>query len=244
MTDDSTSVPVESTRLLMTEGSIARHEGKLCRITDDADLESVIVEYIESGDKRQVKVEELEFVPLPDETSDRQPVPLDALAGENEEIARKRLEAIRPLLDMPRPSRADFIRQAGEAECHYSTLYRWYKYYQDWEDVTVLAPKKRGWKKGNYRISKETQTIVQFVIQNYFLKPRKRPDIDGIEGIENIRGLEKEILDRPTARPSIKSTIQWVETLCEKYEVEKPSDSTVRERINRIPERVRMKSPR
>lgn len=241
MTDDSTSVPVESTRLLPTEGSIARHEGKLCRITDEADLESVIVEDIESGDKRQVKVEDLESVPLPDGTSDRHPLPLDALADEDEETARQRLEKIQPLLDLPRPSRADFKRCANEAGCHYTTLYRWYKYYKDWEDVTVLAPKKRGWIKGNYRISKKTETIVQFVIQNYFLKPRKRPDIDGIEGIENIRGIEKEILDRPTARPSIKSTIQWVETLCEKYKVEKPSPSTVRERINRIPERERMK---
>ena len=225
---------------MLTEGSIARHEGKLCRITDDADLESVIVEDIESGDKRQAKVEDLEFVPLTDGTNDRQPVPLEALAHKDEETARQRLEIIQPLLDIPRPSRADFKRRAKEVGRHYSTLYRWHGYYSHWEDVTVLAPKKRGWKKGKYRISKETETIVQFVIQNYYLKPRKRPDIDGIEGIENIEGIEKEILQRPTGRPSIKSTIRWVETLCEKYKVEKPSHSTVRERIDRIPERIRL----
>ena len=240
MTNDGTSIPVESTRLLLSEGTIARHEGKLCRITDEAGLDSVIIEDIESGDKRQVKVEDLEAVPIPGSASDRQPVPLDGLTKKYKKIARRRLKMIKPLLDTPRPSRADFERRAEEVGHHFSTLYRWYGYYSGWEDVTTLAPKKRGWQEGKSRISKGTEVIVQFVIQNYYLKPREQPDIDDIEGIESIEGIEKEVLERPTMRPSIKSTIQWVETLCEKYKVEKPSDSTIRERINRIPDRIRL----
>ena len=222
MANDSQPTPAQPPRLPLREGSVVRHDETLYQITDLSDLGSVIAVCLESGRKRQLKIEELEPVPLSEEMIDRKPLALDAFTDEENEIAKRRLEMIQPLVDMEYPGRADFEKRALEVGRHYATLYRWYGYYNAWKDVTVLVPRKRGWRKGNYRIAKEAEQILTDVIEDFFLTPKRRSKYE------------------PIARPTIEDTITEIRIRCDDAKFGPPSDSTVRQRINRIPEWERM----
>lgn len=218
MTNDSQPTPGQPARLQIRVGSWVRQDETLYQITDISDFESVIAVAIETGRKRQLKIEELESVPPPAGKVERKPVPLDAFTDEESEIAQQRLEMIRPLVDMRCPSRADFEKRAGDVGFHYTTLYRWYGRYAAWENVTALAPGRRGWTKGKYRIKKEAEDITQKVIGTYYLPPKRRSK------------------DEPMERPSIEDTINEIKILCDEAKIPPPSNSTIRQRISRIPE--------
>ena len=201
---------------------MVRHDETLYQITDPSDLGSVIAVGLESGRKRQLKIEELEPVPLSEEMIDRKPLALDAFTDDEVEIAKRCLEMIQPLVDMEYPGRTDFEKRALEVGRHYTTLYRWYGYYIAWKDVTVLVPRKRGWRKGGYRIAKEAEDLVADVIENFFLTPKRQSKYE------------------PIARPTIEKTITEIRIRCDDDNIHPPSDSTIRQRINCIPEWERM----
>ena len=223
MTDDSQQTRVLPARLQVRQGSFVRHKEKLYQITDMSDLGSVIAIDIEEGYKRQLKIAELVAAPVSEELIARGPLGLDAFTGKDFKIANERLKKIRPLVDMKGPSRAAFEQQAREAGVHYTTLYRWYRSYTDWRDVTALVPGKKGRKRGNYGIPEKTEAIMTYVIENYFLNPERWND------------------DEPVARPSIEDAITLIQSRCRKEGIDPPSNSTIRLRIDRIPEWKRMR---
>lgn len=222
MTNDNQSTPNLPTRLLIRQGTFVSHQKKLYQITDISDLETVIAIDIEQGYKRQLAIAELEAAPVSEELIRSKPLGIDAYTQKEFEIANSRLEMIRPLVEMKRPSRADFERRANEVQVHYTTLYRWYGPYIDWYDVTALVPRKRGRKRGNYLIPQRAEEIMTDVIENYYLNPKK-----GSGGV-------------PVTRPSIEDAIIQLHLRCEDEGIKPPSNSTVRSRIDRIPEKKLM----
>lgn len=135
---------------------------------------------------------------------------IEELTEKEEKASKDRLEAIRPLLEMPRFGRRDVEARAREVGRHFTTLYRWIKAYTKFEDHTSLVPRKRGWRKGKTRISPDTEEIIADVIENYYLTP---------------------------LRPGQEKAIREVQRKCLERNVKIPSSSTVRARIKRIDEK-------
>lgn len=216
--DDNPSTPGQPTRYQVREGGLVCRNGTVYKITDILDFESVVAIAIKTSRKALLPIAELDPVPPAEETECRQPRPIDAITRANRKSAARRLKAIRPLLKKPRPSRADFDQRAHKVGCHYTTLYRWYRHYNELEDATVLIPQKRGWKAGKDRIAPDDEELINHVIEKYYLKKG---------------GL------------SIKNTIRKVGEKWRKANGENkgkpPSASTIRNRINRIPEEERLR---
>jgi len=188
------------------------------RITDTLGFESVVAMAIKTGLKALLPIVELEPMPSAEETKSRQPRPVDAIKKAERKSAAKRLKAIRPLLKKSRPSRADFEQRSHEAGCHFTTLYRWYRHYNELEDATVLITQKRGWKAGKDRIAPDDEKLISHVIEKYYLK----------KGGLSIRNTIRIVGDE-WRKANVKS------------EGKPPSASTIRKRINRIPEEERLR---
>ena len=135
---------------------------------------------------------------------------IEELTENEQKIAKDRLEVIRPLLDMPEFGAEEIEARAREVGIHFTTIYRWLKFYTQFEDYTSLAPRKRGWKKGRTRISPEVEGIIAEVIDNYYLTP---------------------------LRPGKEKAIREVERKCLERKVKIPSPSTIRARIKKIDEK-------
>ena len=192
-----------------------RHDGTVYRITDILDFESVMTVAVESKRKKLLRITELDPMPPVEAMGRMQLLPLDAITEAERKTVERRLEIIQPLLNMTRPGRAAFEKRAREVGCHYTTLYRWYRRYEASEDGRTLIPQRRGWKKGRVRIPSRAEEIIQKVLDEFYLTED---------------------------RHSIEETISEVRQQCleDNDKIYPPSDSTIRERIYRIPEWERL----
>jgi len=88
--------------------------------------------------------------------------------------ARKRLDAIQPLL-VDEPVSKEVARQHAEtAGVHVSTLYRWLEAYRRTEQLTALLPGKPGIESGQKLLPVSSEEIVSLVIERVYLT-RQRP---------------------------------------------------------------------
>lgn len=128
--------------------------------------------------------------------------------------ARKRLEAIQPLLTAGPVSQEVAKRYAETAGVHVSTLYRWLEAYRKTEQLTALLPGKRGIELGDQRLPAGSEEIISLVIKEVYLT-RQRP---------SVRHVTAEIIGR-----------------CRDAGIAVPHPSTIRRRMARIPEQVEAK---
>ena len=128
--------------------------------------------------------------------------------------ARKRLEAIQPLLTAGPVSKQVAKQYAETAGVHVSTLYRWLEAYRKTEQLTALLPEKPGIELGDKRLPAGSEEIVSLVIKQVYLT-RQRP---------SVRHVTAEIVAR-----------------CRDAGLAVPHPSTIRRRIARTPEQVAAK---
>ena len=175
------------------------------------DLKSVIAVGVKSGKTKVLDIKELTALPPPAGTAPTEPPrALDGIPDEDLAIARERLDAIQPLLDLPERSRQDVVRRAAEVGRNTATLYEWIQRYTAYDDLTALIPHTRGWPKGQHRIPTNADAIITKVIEDTYLSED---------------------------RPSVNATITDVKIMCRKADVDRPSDSTIRARLSEISER-------
>ena len=201
-------------RVDLSEGSLVAHDGALYRIERQLDFESVTATALESGRAAVLEIAQLEPPPLKGRTPLPKPRPSDAMSDRDWAIAEERYAAIEPLLAMPRFGRADVQRRAEEVARDPSTLYRWIQRYAAFEDLSTLVPGPRGWTPGRTRIPAHAEAVIEDVLKSYYLTKR---------------------------RPSVRNTVREVARRCSAQGIKPPAHSTVRARINRIPEEERLR---
>src|SRR3989442_3164548 len=132
-------------RLHLQPGASVIIEGQRSRITQVMDLETVLVEDVETAKARQVKIQELQPEGLSPETPGKaESVELVDITEHEWQRAHERFEIIRPLLDDPDCTRAKVRARAALAGRHPATLYRWLEQYRRGGRGFPLLPAKRG----------------------------------------------------------------------------------------------------
>lgn len=149
-------------------------------------------------------------------TSDLMPAEpdLDDISEADYKIAKNRLEAIKPLLELDQPKKSHVRLRAAEVDCHYTTLYNWLRAYQSTQALTSLIPKRRGWSYNRKRLDSDVNAIIDHYIENLYLTIKQ---------------------------PSPKKVYSEIKRACLKASLKPPHQATIYRRIDRIPEEKRLR---
>ncbi len=210
--EETQSVVVQRRRIDVSSGALVRHNDGVFRIAEVLDFNTVTATSVQTGRTSVLLISDLQHV-------DQEPQPLsdidiNAIAEADWRVAQTRFAAIEPLLKTKNPTRAAVQARAEELGVSTATLYRWINRYRSLDAVSALVPFKRGWQHGKGRISRGAQSIIDEVINTYYLTP-----------------------ERPTAE----KVVREVQRICLERGVNAPSSTAVRQRLERIPERERLR---
>lgn len=144
-------------------------------------------------------------------------IDLNDIGNDEWQEAQKKYLAITPLImeddwygeDNYRGEQG-YERRSKEVGVSSRTLRRWVDAYQSTGSIGSLIDQKRGWKKGSKRLNDETESIINDVIDNFYLTIQ---------------------------RPNAQATIREVHRRCYLEGVKKPSKNTIRNRIREIKEK-------
>ncbi|MBB2777837.1 UNVERIFIED_ORG: putative transposase [Comamonas terrigena] len=210
--EETPSVVIQRRRIEVRSGALVRHRDGVFRIAEVLDFNTVTATSVQTGRTSVLLISDLEHV-------DQDPVPLsdidiNAIVEDDWRVAQTRFAAIEPLLASKSPTRAAVEARAQELGVGTATLYRWISRYRSLDAVSGLVPSKRGWQYGKGRISKSVQLLIEDVINTYYLTP-----------------------ERPTAE----KVVREVQRICGEKNMQAPSATAVRQRIERIPEVERLR---
>ena len=122
--------------------------------------------------------------------------------------ANERYEIIKSLLDKKDKTAADVLKVAKKHKKGIATIYRWLKTYEQYENVSSLASKREFCgAKGKSRLDESVDTIINDVIEEYYLNKQKYP----------LQMIYEEIVYK-----------------CNNLELKAPTKNTVRSRINNL----------
>lgn len=127
-------------------------------------------------------------------------------------IAQERFEIIRPLLDPVGRKRADIEARAAETGKHANTLYKWIGLYESQGRITALLPRERK-DKGTTKLTAEIEAIIQSVIEDEYLTRQNK---------------------------SIAKVCQGVRSRCLAARLEVPHNNTVRNRVAKLSEELKI----
>lgn len=202
---------LQRTRIELRSGALVRHADGIFRITEVMDFDTVVATAVETGRTKVLRIGELVMMESAPPIASE--VEIDSIAEDDWRVAKTRYEAIKPLLESETSRRAVEAR-AAEIQVDPATLYRWLSRYRSVDAISALIPFKRGWRTGRYRISEASEGIIRKVIEDFYLKPE---------------------------RPSDQKVVREVHRICDERHIERPSATAIRARINRIPERERLR---
>ena len=210
----SIGVTLNRQKLDLRLGALVSLNGLIHRIVQVLDFDTVVGVEVESGRSRSLRIGEL--LPVTDASLELKAVAsydMEDIADADWKIAEQRYAAIKPLLTDPNCGRMVISERAAEAGVDTATLYRWLRRYQSLGVVSALIPRKRGWKTGGLRISKDAEDLIQKVIQDTYLTNQ---------------------------RSSPQKVILEVMRRCQIGHIEPPHPNTVRARISALGEKQRL----
>lgn len=198
-------------RIDINVGAYVRKADTIYKIVQVLDFNTVIGVAVETGRSAPLAIPHLR----PVECEPPEPSQdLSEIADADWQEAERRLAAIRPFVDQLVIGRGEVDAQAKTIGVSTATLYRWIERYRGTGSPMGLIPQKRGWKSGKTRIPAFAEAVVEEAIKDFYLTAQ---------------------------RPSAQKTIVEVQRRCQMRGIEPPSPSTVRSRINQIPERMRLR---
>lgn len=182
--------------------------GRLYDITTVDNLESVLAKDRETGEVRRLRVSDLS--PPGGPKADEPPASLVNVPEGLWEAARKRFQAIEPLLGLKRRTAAMVQARAKEIGGSRSKLYRWLNAYEKSGLMSSLLP---AWPSGptTKKLGEQTEKIVDEMIKEHYLTQRRC----------RITKVHREVKDR-----------------CKKAGLTPPHYNTLRKRVRHIPERT------
>lgn len=198
-------------------GSLVSDSTRTYRVTHLLSVDSLLAVDLATTESHRLHIEQLKIVMGVDEQQPQEPSGMrDLLDYSDDEWqeGQRRFRAIKALLDSPLRTRQDAEAIAKTNGVHVGTLYRWLSDYTNAGHVSALVPAKRGRKTGTVMLDPAIEAIVQSVIEDFFLhKQRRTPQ----------------------------AAIEEVQRRCRVAKVEPPHPNTVRNRLNRIPDRIQLR---
>ncbi len=176
------------------------------------DLENVLAVHTVTGAQQQLRIHELTPAPPPGDGTVTD-LDLTQVAPADWEEAQRRFGFIQPVLSLPRRTKEAVKAQATAAGVHIATVYRWLKQFERMGRVSALLPEKPNGGRDQSRIAPSTETILQATIENYYLHKQQR---------------------------SVQKTCEEVEKRCRNAGVPVPHFNTVRNRISRLSDRIKL----
>lgn len=198
-------------RLVINVGTYVKKGDVVYRIAQVLDFESVIGIEVESGRSVPLPILDLRPVEKIDPATHHD---IAEIADADWQEAERRYAAIYPLIDKYVVGRAEADKRAVEVGVDTATLYRWLQRYRASGSVLALIPQKRGWKTGKGRIPAFAEAVIEEVVCDFYLTPQ-----------------------RPTAQKAVIEVLRR----CRERGIDPPSPGTIRARLNRIPERDRLR---
>jgi putative transposase len=177
---------------LPASGTMVVASGKVYRITEVLDSETVIGMDVESGRSCALRIADL--APAVDGTVMVRD--LDTIADEDWKTAQSRYAAIQPLLDRFDVGRREVEARSQEVGINFTTLYRWLKLYRDAGTLDGLMPEKRGVRRGTKKISVHAEQIIQDVISALYLTVQ-RPSVQKVVLEARRRCMEAQLTEVP-----------------------------------------------
>lgn len=205
---------IDRSFVTISVGAFACYHKETYRITQVLDFHSVLAINVETGRPAVLHIGELKPF-LGDKV--RGPYAdhdLEDIAAEEWATAQRRYSVIAPLLGVEGQSRIVVELHAKEAGVDTVTVYRWLRRYKEQGEVTALIPHKRGWGKGRPRIAQAVEEIIAQTINEYYLTDQ---------------------------RPDVTSTAYEVRRRCKALKLSPPTVTTVKVRIKKIPDRIRLR---
>lgn len=149
-----------STSLSYDVGSKFMIHDRPCVIAAQTGVDEILIRFEDDGLIETVHTFDLKPLEKPDKAK---PKALDAFHEQDLETAKKRFDAIAPILDVEGNRGAAIRERAKELGTHISTLYRWLQNYESVERKSALAPRRRG--KRTKRLNKKIEAIIQNAIE-------------------------------------------------------------------------------
>ncbi|HEY5893906.1 MAG TPA: Mu transposase C-terminal domain-containing protein [Chthoniobacterales bacterium] len=214
--DEDVVIPNESyepvrARVDIQIDGLVGFNGKVYRISQVLDFDTVIGVEVESGRSAPLRIGELRPIGRVDEGSMRD---VADIADADWRVAEQRFAAIKPLICMVGAGRVEVEERACEVGVNAATLYRWLKRYRAYGEVAALIPLKRGWKEGRSRIPPFAEQVIEETIKKFYLTAQ-----------------------RPTAQKTVTEVLRQ----CHQRGIEAPHPSTIRARLTKITEKQRLR---
>ncbi|EKT4085287.1 urease subunit beta [Stenotrophomonas maltophilia] len=194
--------------LTITAGVEVASEGRRYVVTNVMTSSSVLAKDLGTGESKRLRVETLSRILEPDDDQTRAERDLALYTDEEWAEGQRRLEVIKPLLQMPVRSRSDVESIATAAGVHFTTLYKWLKAFLSSGHVSALVPTKSGRRTGTRMLSQDLEEVIRSVIEDKYLS-----------------------IDRGTAQ----DVVDEVKKRCKQMKLKAPSHITIRARIKDIP---------
>lgn len=192
-------------QMRIAKGELVNYNEQEYVVLKVVDLTQVLARCVSTKDTKLLEIRHLSpWVVRQDGADERKDIELLDVPEADWEEARRRLEAIRPMLTRQERNAGLVERISKETGYSTATLYRWLNIYSNSGLMSSLLPTKRSGGQGKGRISKEVEAIIEHTLQNFYLTDQKR---------------------------SIKETLDKIRGLCDKANLPKPHWTTVKNRI-------------
>ena len=198
-------------RISIAPNSIVAYDNELYRIEHQLNINEVIGINLKTNRPKNLKITSLR-APTNDMVQSTTPQKDISLIDQDEwKSVETRIYGIQPIIEGK--STEEIQERAKEIGVSFTTLYRWYRGYQNYGGIAGLLPKKRGRKVGERMIDVRSDAIVKHVIDTYYLTHQ---------------------------RPNAQAVIRKVHTECIKRNIPLPSKNTIRNRLAAIDNRTKV----
>lgn len=199
-------IKLDRSKVKIEKDAVVRCQEQIYRITEVLEFNEVIAVNLRTGKRKKLLTKFIKHAKTDDAASSNHMEKDSSEINTKEwDEVEKKLAAIAPFLDGS--STESIVSHAAKIGIHHSTLYNWLNNYIEEGSVAGLFSKKEGRREGNTRISSAAESIIQEVINTYYLTPQKT---------------------------SVQDVINKVNSICYKLEIDPPSKNTIRRRIDNI----------
>lgn len=203
-------ISVRPGMLTLLQGGSVYHKGRHYFVTHILDLESILGRDADTEEVKRLPIAELVGEP-PSNIVPKRPC-LTQIPDADWQEAQARFEIIRPLVNHPERTRAMVTGRAAEFNVHTNTIYSWLRLYEESGALTSLMPKRRS-DLGTTKLSAEVEAVIKSAIEDEYLTRQQK----------SITKVCDEVLRR-----------------CLNAGLEPPHCNTVRNRISKLSEELKL----
>lgn len=151
-------------------GETVYYQGAACVISRVSGLTDALICDKKTGKYQSVKISDLHDKPVEETVYDPTDIPIEAIPVKKLQRAEMRYNIIKPFLNELRGDKSTLIKVAKAHGMHHSTLYKWIKKYDTFEDIRCLVDDGAKGGKGQSRLDEVLEDLIGHAIQDVYLK--------------------------------------------------------------------------